>query len=247
MKTDQPPLKSTAIHIPRKGHSPLLKKFVGVCSWFFPTPISSRAIRWICNMEFGQMWSQTFRTLLLRHHGVEVGMYSYGPALWPGGLPEGTRIGNYCSLAAGISVFRRNHPSQRIAQHPFFYNASLGLISTDSIYADANNPLTIGDDVWIGTNVIITPRCQFIGLGAVIGAGAVVTKDVPPFAIVAGNPARQIGTRFTLEIQHALIESRWWEYPIDQLIPILPLFLEDATLENAMRLRKHLQAPTPPR
>jgi virginiamycin A acetyltransferase len=196
----------------------------------------------ICRMEGGQMWSPTYRELMRQHYGVEIGMYSYGPALWPGGLPEGTRIGNYCSLAAGITVFRRNHPTNRVSQHPFFFNSAVGLIKDDSIHADRDQPLIVEHDVWIGANAIITPRCKFIGLGAVIGAGAVVTKDVPPFAIVGGIPAHRIGARFPDEIQQALLECRWWEYPINRLTPLLRTFQEEASLENVQLLQSHLHS-----
>jgi acetyltransferase-like isoleucine patch superfamily enzyme len=208
--------------------------------------IRSPAIRAICAIEGGQMWSATYRMLMHRYYGVAIGMHSYGPCLCPGGLPEGTRIGNYCSLAAGLTVFRRNHPTSRIAQHPFFFNSAMGLIEDDTIAADRDRPLIVEADVWIGANVTITPRCRSIGLGAVVGAGAVVTKDIPPFAIVAGIPARRIRDRFSADIQQVLTESRWWEYPIDRLVPFLPLFLVDATIENAQQLRTHLGASALP-
>ncbi len=191
------------------------------------------------------MFSITFRELMRRHFGVEIGPYSYGPALFPGGLPDGTQIGSYCSLAAGILVFRRNHPTRRIAQHPFFYNSALKVLPSDSIHADRDNPLTVGSDTWIGSNVIITPRCKTIGIGAVVGAGAVVTADVAPYSIVGGNPARQIGERFSVEVQQVLTACRWWDYPIARLTPCLSLFLEGATLEGAQRLQAHLGKSAP--
>lgn len=200
------------------------------------------AIRAICRFEGGQMWSPTYRDLIRLYYGVQIGMYSYGPTLDPNGLPSGTFIGNYCSLAAGVLVFRRNHPTRRISQHPLFFNAASGLVRDDTIHAVGDHPLNIQHDVWIGANAIITPRCKTIGVGAVIGAGAVVTKDVPPFTVVGGNPACQIGERFPHEIQEILLESRWWEYPIYRLIPAMSLFLKEATLDNAQRLQMHLRS-----
>lgn len=193
------------------------------------------------------MWSTTYRDLMREHYGVEIGIHSYGPSLFPGGLPEGTRIGNYCSLADGIEVFRRNHPTNRFSQHPFFFNSASGLVTDDTIDAVCDHPLVVGDDVWIGANAIVTPRCSSIGLGAVVAAGAVVTKDVPPFTIVGGNPAHRIAERFSAEIQRVLVESCWWKYPLDRLVPFVPLFLEDATLENAQRLRDHLRTQPVPK
>lgn len=200
----------------------------------------------ICRIEGGEMYSPTLRELLRRFYDVEVGMYSYGPLIWPGILPAGTKIGNYCSLAPGIKAFRRNHPVHRLALHPLFYNSSLGLIQSDSIHRDSDNPLAVDHDVWIGCDAIITPSCKRIGLGAVVGAGAVVTKDVAPFTIVAGNPARQIGVRFPIEIQRMVLASRWWEFPIDRLSAFLPLFLVDARVENAQQLGLSLHPRSAP-
>ncbi|MDB6093003.1 MAG: Acetyltransferase (isoleucine patch superfamily)-like protein [Verrucomicrobia bacterium] len=204
-----------------------------------------RIIRAICRLEGGQLRSVTFRELMSRYYGIVIGLHSYGPCLLPGHLPVGTKVGSYCSLAAGILVFRRNHPFRRAAQHPFFYNSLLGMLERDSIGADHENPLVIGSDVWIGANAIITPGCRSIGLGAVVGSGAVVTKDVPPFTIVGGNPARQIGERFPSTLQQMLTESKWWEHPIERLHPHLDIFLQDASAENSERLMKHLRAFPP--
>lgn len=201
------------------------------------------AIRKICGREGGQMTSATFRELMRKYYGVEIGLHSYGPCLQPGALPRGTRVANYCSLAAGIQVFRRNHPGARISQHPYFYNAVLKVIPEDTILRDEENPLAIESDAWVGSNAIITPRCRVIGLGAVVGAGAVVTKDVPPFAIVAGNPARVIGHRFGPDLQAAVTASRWWEHPIDELSPQLRAFCEDASVESVRAVTAALRTP----
>ncbi|WP_264768975.1 DapH/DapD/GlmU-related protein, partial [Klebsiella pneumoniae] len=76
--------------------------------------------------------------------------------------------------------------------------------------------VVIGSDCWICTNALILSGVT-IGHGAVVAAGAVVTRDVPPFAIVGGNPARQIRWRFEEDIREALLASAWWDWPVDEV------------------------------
>jgi acetyltransferase-like isoleucine patch superfamily enzyme len=164
-------------------------------------------LRLIKRWEGGELHSRHLRAMLQRQHGVSVGDYSYGPILRPGLLPGGTQVGRWCSVGQGLIVRRRDHPIGRITQHPFFYNAKLGLVPRDTIGAEADNPLTIGNDVWIGDRVTIVGGCRSVGDGAVIAAGAVVTRDVAPFSIVGGVPARVIGRRFSPEVADRIARS----------------------------------------
>lgn len=150
-------------------------------------------------------------------------MYSYGPCLVPGGFPPGVKVGRYVSVASGVQVLLRNHPMDRLSTHPFFFNQKLGLLEKDTI-EDGN--LEIGHDAWIGSRVIITPGCKRIGIGSVVGAGAVVTKDVPDFAIVGGNPARLIRYRFSEDQREVILASRWWERSIEELRAHMEFFTE---------------------
>lgn len=164
------------------------------------------------------MLSATWRRILLRSHGVEVGRYSYGSILVPGLLTPGSRVGAYCSVGEGLIVRRRNHPVERPALHPFFYNRKLGLLLQDSIPEISENPLFIGNDVWIGDRVTILGGCQSIGNGAIIGAGAVVTQDIPAYSISAGVPARLIRMRFDPGKMAEIEATRWWEKSIADLV-----------------------------
>lgn len=114
-----------------------------------------------------------------------------------------------------------------MALHPFFYFSRLGLVKQDTIPAASDNPLDIGDDVWIGDRVTILSGCRRIGRGAVIAAGAVVTRDVPAFAIVGGVPARLIRMRFDPEQIARIENTRWWERDIADIVkdPELSAFL----------------------
>jgi virginiamycin A acetyltransferase len=98
--------------------------------------------------------------------------------------------------------------------HPFFYNPALGVV--DRLLINRSR-LVIENDVWIGQNAIILPSVSRIENGAVIGAGSVVSVNVPAFAIVAGNPAKLIRYRFSPQIIREIVESSWWEKDIDEL------------------------------
>lgn len=176
-------------------------------------------VRRLCaRLEGGLMWSATWRDILADHHGVDVGAYSYGALMDAGVLPRGTVVGRYVSCGTGLIVRRRDHPVERAVMHPFFYNAVLGLVQTDTIAADQDNPLVIGHDVWIGDRVTVLGGCRTIGNGAVLAAGAVVTRDVAPYEIVGGVPAKRLKMRFDETVIARLEQSRWWERDIADLV-----------------------------
>jgi virginiamycin A acetyltransferase len=166
------------------------------------------ALGLIRRLEGGEFYSGTLRRILERHHGVRLGAYSYGTGAVPGGFPAGVTIGRYVSIADGVRVLLRNHPLNTISTHPFFFNAVFGWVPRDTVEFST---LDIGHDAWIGAGAIITSKCRRIGIGAVVGAGSVVTRDVPDFAIVVGNPARVIKFRFPEETREIIKASRWWE------------------------------------
>lgn len=188
-----------------------------ILSGFLTIPRArSVLLSWISKLEGGVFYSYTLRHALWRRYRVYAGAYSYGAWCRPGAMPAGTVIGRYVSMAYSVKVFSRNHPSERLSMHPFFYNKSLKFVDRDTI---PSRPCWIGHDAWIGDSVIITPSCNRIGIGAVVGAGAVVTKDVPDFAIVAGNPAKVVRWRFKEPTQASILASRWWERSVSELLP----------------------------
>ena len=133
-------------------------------------------------------------------------------------------IGRFCSIAAQTRINPGNHPLDRVALNHFTYRSSAyGLGADDASFFDWRRSfrVTQGHDVWIGHGAIVLPGIS-IGNGAAIGAGTVVTKDVPPFAVVVGVPGRVIRMRFTPDIVAALERIAWWDWTHDQLAAALP-------------------------
>ena len=126
-----------------------------------------------------------------------------------------TTIGKFCSIAAMTRINPGNHPMQRASQSHFTYRASAYFddAEDDTAFFDwrRSTPVTIGHDVWIGHGAIILPG-RSIGTGAVVAGGAIVTKDVAPYSIVAGNPARPIRRRFSETVAERLIALAWWDW-----------------------------------
>jgi len=189
----------------------------------------------LLKIEGGEFLSENARRILKEYHDVDVGQYTYG-CLAPGFLPRGTVVGRFCSIAKGLHIFRRNHPISTLSQHPYFYNRQLGLIEKDTINYDSDNPLIIGNDVWIGNNVTVLPSCKVIRNGAIIGAGSVVTKDVEAYSVVAGNPGKKIKYRHSTEIINSLEQSRWWTLSLTDLLKFnLPVF-DSLNRENVKKI-----------
>lgn len=164
-------------------------------------------LRLIYITEGGQAYSKTLRKIYLNVHNIKVGYGSYGGCFNYSNIPPNVEFGNYCSIASGVRVFRANHPIESFTTHPILFNPVMGYVDIDKLQRPF---LKIGHDVWIGSGCIITPKVMEIGNGSIIGAGSVVTKDVPPFSIVAGNPAKVIKMRFSKETIKIIEDSQWW-------------------------------------
>ncbi len=172
-------------------------------------------------MEGGEFFSGTARRILKDYHDVEIGMYTHGGCFIPSNFGRFTKIGRYSSIARDVLSFNRNHPLEFKSTHAFFFNPKLTFCDEDKI---EYIPLSIGHDVWIGAGVKILPGVREIGTGAVIGTQAVVTRNVPPYAVVAGYPARVVRSRFSKDVIESLLESRWWEQDIELIRPHLEEF-----------------------
>ena len=156
--------------------------------------------------EGGQAFSTTLRNMYAKKYDIHIGYGTYGGCFDENNIPAGTCFGNYCSIAKGVKIFRANHPMDSFTMHPIFYNPEMGYVKKDLLERPS---LVVGHDVWIGSYSIILPSVKTIGNRAVIGAGSVVTKNVQPYTIVAGNPAVFIKFRFSQRMsQTPLIKDK---------------------------------------
>ena len=157
--------------------------------------------------------------------GAKIGRYSYG---YEGLLDSGLllELGRYCSVNRTAAIYR-NHNISAITSYPMINPVFVDwdthieckeAIDGQSIYFEEyNKPVSIGNDVWIGANVMIMPGTR-IGDGAVLAGGAVVTKDVDDYCVVGGVPARPLKYRFKKEIIEKLMQIKWWNWEHKKII-----------------------------
>lgn len=154
-------------------------------------------------------------------------------------LPQ-VEIGKFCSIAAHVTLAAGNHPMSYVSTSPYTYStirnsfAKKQLFTQEFFYTDEDHKYLckIGNDVWIGTRVTLVcgSKALNIGDGAVIAAGAVVTKDVPPYAVVAGCPAKILRYRFSDEMISEMEREKWWDKSEDWIKESVEAFSDPSGL-----------------
>lgn len=152
-----------------------------------------------------------------------IGEHTYGVPLIQNQHPNAKLfIGDYCSIANNVKIYLGGmHRADWITTYPFpVFREEVSHIQD---YALTKGDVVIGNDVWLCANSVILSGVS-IGDGAVVANSAIVTKDVPPYAVVAGNPAKIIKWRFSEDVRRELLLMRWWSWPkadIEKVIPLL--------------------------
>ncbi len=169
-----------------------------------------------------------------RCYNVTIGTYS---SIRDRGRAMNAVIGNYTVIAKDCEIGLGVHPTNYLTCHSIFYKNSPWGFHPEWVKPVGNivRITNIGNDVWIGAKSMIMDGVT-IGDGAIVAAGSVVTRDVPPFAVVGGAPAKVIKYRFSQEVIDRLEEIQWWNLPDEKITEVVDLFhIKNPTLEDINR------------
>jgi chloramphenicol O-acetyltransferase type B len=178
-------------------------------------------IKKLLSRLYGKLFPPRLVPLAERYPMYQIGRGSYGELHIESWKGEGSfRMGAYCSVARGAKVLLGGeHRLDWVTTFPF--NVLWESARHITGHPSTKGEVVIGNDVWIGTEALITSGVT-IHDGAVVGARAVVTKDVPPYAIVAGSPARVVRYRFPEHVISRLLETKWWEWDEGRIAAAMP-------------------------
>lgn len=157
--------------------------------------------------------------------GISVGPHTYGvPTIHWWGEEITLTIGDYCSIADRVRIFLGgNHHTDCVTTYPFYKFVGWPDLNVVQL---SKGDIHIGNDVWIGSGALILSGVT-IGDGAILGAECVVAKDIPPYAIAVGNPARVVKKRFSDDIIQELLKIQWWNWPEELIAKLMPLLLSN--------------------
>ena len=210
----------------KQGLKDTFRPFVSAVFWPVANRIRNHQVE-SRSVSFGAQIG--FRSIVRK--GAEVGrdvtLGDFSYISGPRTFVEAARIGRFCSIARQTIIGVSGKDMTRVTTHDFISSPTYGGLTTTIRIPDQKPPTIIGNDVWIGIGAVIM-RGVTIGDGAVIGANAIVTRDVPPYAVVGGNPAKHIRDRFPPEQIAALLRIRWWDWSPELLTERVPDFFDMA-------------------
>ena len=152
-------------------------------------------------------------------------------------------IGKFCAIASGTKFIMgpANHRMSSVTTYPFHvFGGVWGERTPDHLSElPRKGDIVVGNDVWLGRENVVMPGVH-IGDGAIVAAYSVVTRDIPPYCIAGGNPARLIRQHFSDELTALLLQLRWWDFDPETLAEVLPLLCEPDLEKAAQELKKYL-------
>ncbi len=164
-----------------------------------------------CRNKTSKGRNEILRYFVYKYYNIEIDKYTYHIMQFANKRTNLSKIGKFCSIGNNMSGVGPNHPMEFITTHPILYNKNRGFIVTNKTVLSKNDKVIIKNDVWTGDNVTILPGV-IIGDGVIVGAGSVVTKDIPDYAVAVGNPARVIKYRYEQHIIDKLLKIKWWDW-----------------------------------
>lgn len=166
----------------------------------------------------------------LQASNTYIGEFTYGnPEIKSWGEESKLQVGRFCSISDKVTIFLGGeHRSDWVSTYPF--NIFLKKYAYIKGHPKSKGDVIIGNDVWIASGATIMSGVTICD-GAIIGAHSIVTKDIPPYAIVAGNPAKIIRFRFEQEVIEALLQIKWWDWDISLIEDVIP-FLQNGNVKE---------------
>lgn len=158
-----------------------------------------------------------------RYPNYTIGIASYGmPIVHDNDEGSTLKIGAYCSIASNVQIFLGGqHRTDWVSNYPFPFFFQMDAQYREGYFkGGSRGDVVIGSDVWLCANCIILSGVT-IGHGAVIANGAVISRDVEPYAVMAGNPAKLIKWRFDEATRNALLASAWWSWPQEEINKVM--------------------------
>lgn len=199
---------------------------------FFSGKKFNKSISWLAFWDSAtEIPDELYLAPFARLLNCKVGKYT---RIKPFCVFKNATIGRYCSIANNVMIGLGRHPTFLVSTNSVFYKKGITGRFAKGIDFEEELHTVVGSDVWIGNGALLMDGVN-VGNGAIVASRAVVTKDVPPYAIVGGIPAKVLKYRFTPDVIDALESSEWWNLSDDEIERVLPVFTKDNLTADDIR------------